>query len=84
MQRGSNGFGERAERSLHFLRCHVLLGEKTEWVETVEDGWNMLVGANDGAIIKVANDFEPKGEQRDVFGDGKASARIVEVIGGLR
>jgi len=28
--------------------------------------------------------FEPKGEQRDVFGKGDASERIVEVIGGLR
>ena len=45
-------------------------------------GWNVLVGANDGAIM--ANDFEPEGEQRDVFGSGDASERIVEVIGGLR
>ena len=44
----------------------------------------MLVGANGGAIIKIANDFEPKGEQRDVFGDGKAGEKIKEVIGGLR
>ena len=30
----------------------ITLRETTEWVETVEDGWNVLVGANDGAIIK--------------------------------
>ena len=59
----------------------ITLREKTEWVETVEDGWNMLVGANDGAIIKVANDFEPEGGQRYVFGSGDASERIVEIIG---
>ena len=44
----------------------------------------MLVGANDGAIIKMANGFVPEGEQRDVFGDGKASGRIVKIISGLR
>ena len=44
----------------------------------------MLVGASDGAIIKVANDFEPNGGQRDVFGGGKAGERIVEVISGWK
>jgi len=62
----------------------ITLRENTEWVETVEDGWNVLVGANGGAIIKMANDFEPKGEQRDVFGDGKAGERVEEIIGRLQ
>lgn len=58
----------------------ITLRDNTEWVETVEDGWNVLVGADREAIIKMVNDFGPKGEQRDVFGDGKASERIVKVI----
>jgi len=32
-------------------------------------------------MVKMANDFEPKGEQRDVFGSGDASERIVKIIG---
>ena len=44
----------------------------------------MLVGANGGAIIKMANGFEPKGKQRDAFGDGKAGEKIKEIIGGLQ
>ena len=62
----------------------ITLRETTEWVETVEDGWNVLVGANGGAIIKMANGFEPKVEQRDVFGDGKAGERVEEIIGRLQ
>jgi UDP-N-acetylglucosamine 2-epimerase (non-hydrolysing) len=58
----------------------ITLRENTEWVETVDDGWNVLAGADKEKIIKKANDFEPKGEQRDVFGDGKASERIAEII----
>ena len=58
----------------------ITLRENTEWVETVEDGWNVLVGANKEKIVKMANDFEPKGRQRDVFGKGDASEKIVEVI----
>lgn len=62
----------------------ITLRENTEWVETVEDGWNVLVGADREMIIKKTNDFEPKGEQRNVFGDGKASEKIRKIIGGSR
>jgi UDP-N-acetylglucosamine 2-epimerase (non-hydrolysing) len=37
----------------------ITLRENTEWVETVEDGGNVLVGANKEKIVKMANDFEP-------------------------
>jgi UDP-N-acetylglucosamine 2-epimerase (non-hydrolysing) len=62
----------------------ITLRENTEWVETVEDGWNVLVGANKDGIVKMANDFEPEGRQRDVFGSGDASTRIKRIIGGLQ
>ena len=58
----------------------VTLRENTEWVETVEDGWNVLVGASKEKIVKSANDFEPEGEQRDVFGCGDASEKIMAII----
>jgi UDP-N-acetylglucosamine 2-epimerase (non-hydrolysing) len=62
----------------------ITLRENTEWVETVNDGWNVLVGADKEKIIKKANEFEPKGGQRNVFGDGDASERIKRIIGGLQ
>ena len=61
----------------------ITLRENTEWVETVDDGWNVLAGANEDKIIKKVIDFEPKNKQRDVFGDGNASERIRKIIGGL-
>ena len=75
--------GIQKEAYIFKVTC-ITLRENTEWVETVEDEWNVLVDANGGAIIKMANDFEPKGKQSDVFGSGDASERIVKVIGGLR
>jgi UDP-GlcNAc3NAcA epimerase len=60
----------------------ITLRDTTEWVETVEDGWNVLVGANRGRILEMIKGFNPEREQRNVFGDGKASKRIVEIIGG--
>ena len=62
----------------------ITLRENTEWVETVEDGWNVLVGANKEKIVIMANDFESNGEQRDVFGKGDASEKIREIIEGLQ
>ena len=40
--------------------------------------------ADEEEVIEKANGFVPEGEQRDVFGDGKAGESIKEVIGGLR
>jgi UDP-N-acetylglucosamine 2-epimerase (non-hydrolysing) len=62
----------------------ITLRENTEWVETVEDGWNVLAGANKEKIVKMANDFEPTNEQRDVFGSGDASEKITKVLKDLQ
>ena len=75
--------GVQKEAYIFKVPC-ITLRENTEWVETVEDGWNLLVGAESEKIVGMANDFEPKGEQRDVFGKGDASGRIVKIIGGLQ
>jgi UDP-N-acetylglucosamine 2-epimerase len=48
--------------------------------EDLQDGWNVLVGCDKEKIIKMANNFEPRGEQGDVFGSGDASERITKII----
>ena len=48
--------GIQKEAYIFKVPC-ITLREDTEWVETVEYGWIVLVGANDDAIIKMANDF---------------------------
>ena len=58
----------------------VTLRENTEWVETVEGGWNVLVGADKEKIVEMVNEFEPEGAQRDVFGSGDVSEGIMEII----
>lgn len=58
----------------------ITMREETEWVETVEDRWNLLVGAEKNSIIQAACEFEPLNEQRDVFGSGDASKRIIQEI----
>jgi UDP-N-acetylglucosamine 2-epimerase (non-hydrolysing) len=74
--------GVQKEAYIFKVPC-ITLRENTEWVETVEDGWNVLVGANKDKIIKMVNEFESKSGQRDVFGCGDVSERITEIIGRL-
>ncbi|NPE28452.1 UDP-N-acetylglucosamine 2-epimerase (non-hydrolyzing) [Methanococcoides sp. SA1] len=63
----------------------VTLRENTEWVETVEDGWNVLVGSNKDKIVEIVNEFKPSFERyRNRFGNGDASKNIVSVINNIR
>ena len=75
--------GVQKEAYIFKVPC-ITLRENTEWVETVEDGWNVLVGANKANIVKMAREFEPISKQRAVFGIGKASKKIRKIIGGLQ
>jgi len=69
------------QKEAYFSRVPcITLDEATGWPETVEDGWNTLVTSSTEKIIEAIRHFEPRGKQRKVFGDGKATERIVEVL----
>ncbi|MGQ4892549.1 MAG: non-hydrolyzing UDP-N-acetylglucosamine 2-epimerase, partial [Candidatus Njordarchaeia archaeon] len=70
------------QKEAYFLRVPcITLRERTEWVETVEDDWNVLTGADKNKILKAIKEFAPYGETYSYkFGNGKASERIVEII----
>ncbi len=59
----------------------ITLRENTEWNETIENGWNVLAGADKEMIIKYVREFEPKKRIKEIFGDGKASQKICEILG---
>ncbi|MGG7058004.1 non-hydrolyzing UDP-N-acetylglucosamine 2-epimerase [Clostridium tertium] len=58
----------------------ITMRDETEWVETVEVGWNIIVGTDKYAIIDAINNFNPKSKQELIFGDGRASEKIVELL----
>jgi UDP-N-acetylglucosamine 2-epimerase (non-hydrolysing) len=58
----------------------ITLRENTEWVETVEAGWNVLVGAERESIIDAIRHFSPESQQKEIFGSGNASALIGEIL----
>ena len=58
----------------------VTLREETEWVETVEAGWNTLVGADEDAIAQALAAPVSLPEKPERYGDGDAAERMVETI----
>jgi UDP-N-acetylglucosamine 2-epimerase (non-hydrolysing)/UDP-GlcNAc3NAcA epimerase len=58
----------------------VTLREETEWVETISVGWNQLVGADTRSIITAARNFKPPEYHPPLYGDGKTSERVVELL----
>lgn len=58
------------------------LRERTEWEETLADGWNRLVGADPDRIRSAVADFAAPRPERDldVFGGGHAAERIVAAL----
>ncbi|MHB1653262.1 MAG: non-hydrolyzing UDP-N-acetylglucosamine 2-epimerase [Desulfitobacteriaceae bacterium] len=61
----------------------VTLRDETEWLETVETGWNRLVGAKAGEILRAAQEFIPPSVQPKVFGNGDAAGEFVRIIESL-
>ncbi|WP_276282162.1 non-hydrolyzing UDP-N-acetylglucosamine 2-epimerase [Halorussus caseinilyticus] len=58
----------------------VTMREETEWRETVEAGWNTLVGANEKAIRRALANAEPPADKPRPYGDGDAAATITNLL----
>jgi len=60
----------------------ITLRDETEWIETVESGWNVLVGADRAKIIEAVEktDSVRRAKRRPFYGDGRASDKISDII----
>src|SRR5579864_3697030 len=70
--------GLQKEAYLAGVRC-VTLRNSTEWVETVESGWNVLVDLDIEAALQ-ALEREPPSERPPLYGDGHAAERVVAAL----
>lgn len=58
----------------------ITLREETEWVETVENGWNILVGTDTDKLKAAILTFSPTAVPGKYFGDGNAVQRMAAII----
>jgi UDP-GlcNAc3NAcA epimerase len=59
----------------------LTLRAQTEWVETVEAGWNTLVGDDPTRIVEAAQSVVRPAAHPPLYGDGHAAERCVELLG---
>jgi UDP-GlcNAc3NAcA epimerase len=61
----------------------VTLRDRTEWVETVQSGWNTLVDADPEALRGALAAPRPHSARPPFYGDGHAGERIVAAVAGF-
>jgi UDP-N-acetylglucosamine 2-epimerase (non-hydrolysing)/UDP-GlcNAc3NAcA epimerase len=72
--------GVQKEAYLAGVPC-VTMRDTTEWVETVDVGWNVLVDLDAEAAL-AALDRRPPDERPELYGDGHAGDRVVAAVTG--
>lgn len=69
------------QKEAYFLSVPcVTLRPETEWLETVEAGWNVLAGCDKYRIVSTVRSKRCPKEKGKAFGDGHASEKIVDIL----
>jgi UDP-N-acetylglucosamine 2-epimerase (non-hydrolysing)/UDP-GlcNAc3NAcA epimerase len=71
--------GLQKEAYLMATPC-ITLRDTTEWVETVDAGWNVLVDLDVDAALAALEGPRPIGERPELYGGGRAAERICDVL----
>lgn len=71
------------QKEAYFFRkpC-VTMRDQTEWVETVQAGWNTLVGADPDAIVTAIEERQIPSHYPELYGRGRAGEEILEILKG--
>ena len=71
------------QKEAYFSRTPcITMRDETEWVETVEGGWNKVVGADKKQILAAVEAFrdnKPE-EMAEPYGDGTTAQKIVSIL----
>jgi len=62
----------------------VTMRTETEWVETVEAGWNVVVGADRGKIVEAVGSFKSNNLRPELYPDSRAAGKVVRILCTIR
>ena len=69
------------QKEAYFLsKPCITMRDETEWIETVQNGWNTIVGSDSNKILDAIENFNPTGTPASAFGNGDASSIITDII----
>ena len=71
--------GVQKEAYWYGVPC-VTLRPSTEWVETVELGWNTLVGTEPDPLVAAVRNARTPDARPPLYGDGRAAERIATLL----
>lgn len=72
--------GVQKEAAIHGVPC-ITLRDETEWVETIESGWNRLVGRRPQLLREKALAAKsPTSNPLTCYGDGRAAQKIASIL----
>ena len=68
------------KEAFFFRKPCITLRDQTEWVETVEAGWNVLVGAETQTILDAVQALATPAEWPTLYGSGRTGQEILDTI----
>ncbi len=58
----------------------ITIRPETEWIETVKQGWNVLIDVDSEDFVKTIETFNPSQEQSDLFGKNVAKKMFDKIL----
>lgn len=58
----------------------VIIDQQTEWLETLDEGWNRIAGPNEAKIVAYTTSIHTPNVHTNALGDGNCGQRIVNEI----
>ena len=71
--------GVQKEAYFHHTPC-ITMREETEWVETVEAGWNTIVGTDTARILQAIQSPQQPQYEITEYGSGNAATNIIKIL----
>jgi len=70
--------GGMQKEAYFFGVAGLTMRTETEWVETVETDWNIVVGVDRARIVDAVRSFKTENSHPELYGNGRAAEKIIQ------